>query len=87
MRGTVYFVDGPGSPSFGINTEWIAVYQSSMGPMGVGSFSPTSGGTANNFDIPLYNGVGSSSVNYVGFNFVLNSGWFGTVFLDNIAIY
>lgn len=87
MHGTVYFVDGPGSPSLGIATEWVSIYQSSIGPMGVGSFIPTSGGTPNTFDVPLYNGTGDYQVNYVGLSFVINSGWFGTVFIDQISIH
>ena len=86
LRGTVYFVDGPGSPSFGVGSEWVAIYQSAIGPMGVGSFSPTSGGTPNTFDVPLYNGNGEYRVNYVGLSFVINSGWFGTVFIDKVSI-
>lgn len=55
--------------------------------MGVGSFIPTSGGTPNTFDVPLYNGTGDYQVNYVGLSFVINSGWFGTVFIDQISIH
>ena len=86
IKGTIYFVDGLGSPSLGGGaTEWVAIY-TPANTMGVGSFVPKSGGTPNDFDYSLNSSYGSH-VSYVGLAFVLNSGWFGTVFIDNVTIY
>jgi hypothetical protein len=86
LRGTIYFVDGAGSPSL-TGSEWIAVVTSLNG-MGIGSFSPVGGGVPIVFGpISLFDSYNGSTVSSIGLSFVITPpGWFGTVFIDELKI-